>query len=848
MANTESGDGTSGTGSPFGPVIAAFKEAGGIVAAVAALISGIAALMTLVQSQPLAATIAAALTAFFAACWWVIRRRTARPPSDPGGTDSAAIRRLQPFEDGEAHLLSSRDEEVAALRTMVLARDFQFGTLYGDANCGKTSLVRARLLDEVAPRKLAESIDDDFGTGATVLERPLAVGLRRALKVDDAQADLSTLLNRLSAQPEQRVLIVWDNFDTFYSEVPDPADRAHVLTALRTSLEAVDGQLGILFVVSTDFRQCVADDYARVFDRNLSAEYELTRLSTVVAARTLKDFVEHDARLGFPRLSRGVCDRIARGLEHNGSVCPAELQIVAERLRAQHRYSEDGLDAAGGIGGVLIGFVEEQLAATNDSGGITGRILDLLSPAAQPSIRLAPEAMCAQISATPDDQLRKRVTLALEGLVENDLVIRLHTNEYSLVHPYMADFVREAVRGWSPPRPPLWTWVRGVAPRAAAVAGLGLAGLGTVLVLTSWLLWGPQPTGYLQAPGSPLLWQNLVAVDPTDRFVLAAAAGNQLALWDRNASTPADSGGQACGGNPIVLSVKPPASDTGAPPPVGLQMFSAGFNSSGTQFRAVGTSVSSSQVWVATWQTGDPCAQPVWSWGDYASHPDDQTVCTAVDAAYSDSLQSVAVAYGPLPGAGDTGACNRVADYPVRATAGPRAPAIGPAAAGQADALSTIGHQTDHPPVKVIFDPSLARLLVLTRGDTQQFIEALDAADNNLLSRASPQPVRYGTPYDVVVNEGHTDIVLQDDPGPFWTRPMSTWLSVSQDAYWVANWDSDMNQLKSWIGGVSKTTPPAVGISPDGGLIIEIGDAQRYPVYEMYTRVGPFRFQPVHWP
>jgi hypothetical protein len=366
------------------------------------------------------------------------------------------------------------------------------------------------------------------------------------------------------------------------------------------------------------------------------------------------------------------------------------------------------------------------------------------------------------------------------------------------------------------------------------------------LIAGSWLLWGPQPTGYLPRPGSPLLWQNLVAVDPTNRYILAAAAGNRLALWDRSIASASGPGvdPQSCAGNPHVLSVQPPVAPGGSQP-AGLQMFSAGFNQDGTQFRAVGTSLTTNQVWVATWQTSAPCADATWAWGDYASHPNDQTVCAAVDAAYSDMLQAVAVAYGPLSGARDTGACDRVANYAVSTSVGPSAPVVGPPAAGQADGLSASSRRTDHSPVKVIFDPFQARLLVLTKGDNQQYIETLDT---NLGPIGSPQPVRYGTPYDVVVSKGHTDIVLQDDAGPFWTRPISTWLSVDQDAYWVANWDSDVNQLRSWIGGVSKTRPPAVGISPDGGLIIEIGDADQYPIYEMYGKVGPFRFQPVQWP
>ena len=190
------------------------------VVTVAALISGIAALGTLVQSQPLAAGVAAVLTAFFATRWWMIARKSAAKPSSGGTADSAAIRRLQPFEQGEGHLLSSRDEDVAALRTLVLARDFKFGMLYGDPNSGKTSVVRARLIPEVSPRKQAEYVDD-LGTGASVLEEPLATGLRHALKLDDPPADLATLFSRLLTQPDQRVLMVWDNFDNFYRDVPD---------------------------------------------------------------------------------------------------------------------------------------------------------------------------------------------------------------------------------------------------------------------------------------------------------------------------------------------------------------------------------------------------------------------------------------------------------------------------------------------------------------------------------------------------------------------------------------------------------------------------------------------------
>ena len=248
-------------------------------------------------------------------------------------------------------------------------------------------------------------------------------------------------------------------------------------------------------------------------------------MPTAVASKTLKDFVDHDAKLGLPRLSKGVCDRIARGLDHDGSVCPAELQIVADRLRTQHRYTEDDLDAAGGVDGVLIQFFEEQLAAASDSDGITRRVLELLSQPGQLSARFTPEAIDAQFGASPGDELRKRVNLALEGLVETDLAIRLHTNEYALVHPYMAPYARQALKGWTPPKAPIWTRVRAVAPKAMVVAGLGLAAIAACLIVGSWLLWGPQPTGYLPRPGSPLLWQNLVAVDPTNRYILAAAAG-----------------------------------------------------------------------------------------------------------------------------------------------------------------------------------------------------------------------------------------------------------------------------------------------------------------------------------
>jgi hypothetical protein len=821
-----------------------FKSTGELIAAVVALISALITMFNLLFSQPLAAGIFLALAVISGIVTWRIRQGTFR---DRRATESPAIRRLQPFEEGEGDLLSSREEDMAALRTLLLGRDFRFGVLHGDPNSGKTSLVRARVIPELRDRrdrKIVPRYTSDFGDGVAALAGPLCDELRHALNLTDPAADLTAIRERLATDTEQRVLIVWDDFDALYLKLPDAAERRRAFEAVQPILDR-DSQIGILAVVSTDFWPSVAADYETVFGRKLTYEHFLPRLSTGTATRTLKEFVKHDADLGFHQLSRSVCEHVAQGLEHGGSVCPAELQIVADQLRTHQRYSDSALQAAGGASGVLIGFIEEQLAASNDTEGFTRRILELLSDPAQPDVHLAQDEILARVVGGQDAGQTARVSAALDGLVDKDLVIHTHLNQYSLVHTYMADYARQALASYRPPRESLGARLRALAPQAAIGAGAVVAVIALSTFVGSWLFWGPHQTRSLQRPVSPLVWKSLVLVGPDDRSVLALAALNRLALWNLQQPATSDSNLPACASNPSVLTAQLPPDASGAPPVTGLSMLSADYSSDGKLVRALGTSLNTNRLWVMTWKVDSPCDQLPVLWGDYLSHVDDGTACAPVDMAYNESLEVVAVAYKAPSDTPDKVDCDRVATYSVTADAGPGAPLTGPPEQmHEGDGLTRYSRRTSNPPVKLAFgDEHRDLLLVLTQGENLQFIETLDTQLNPL---STAQPVRYGTASSVMVNKGHTEIVQQDRAGPFWTRPPSTWLSVN-DGLWVAHWDSDVNQLRSWIGGLPQITPP-VGVSADGQLIVEItSDADQYPVYEMYGQAGPVRFEPIRF-
>jgi hypothetical protein len=381
-------------------------------------------------------------------------------------------------------------------------------------------------------------------------------------------------------------------------------------------------------------------------------------------------------------------------------------------------------------------------------------------------------------------------------------------------------------------------------PKVAAGSAAVIALLAVGAVFGSWLFWGPHQTRSLQRPTSPLVWKKLVLVGPDDNSVLAMAALNRLALWNLRQPPSNTTDAPTCANNPSVLTAQLPPDANGTPPITGLSMLSADYSSDGQLVRALGTSVDTNQLWVMSWQVDAPCVPASVAWGNYLSHVDDGTACAPVDMAYNEGLDVVAVAYRAPSDTPNKTDCNRVATFPVSMNAGPGLPQTGPpAAVHEGDGLTRYSYRTGDPPVKLAFGGgSLDQLLILTQGDNQQFIETLDTQLNPL---GSPQAVRYGTAYSVMVNKGHTEILLQDRPGPFWTRPPSTWLSVNDGLLWVAHWDSDLNQLKSWIGGLPQITPP-VGMSADGSLVVEItSDTDQYPVYEMYGEAGPVRFQPI---
>jgi hypothetical protein len=816
-----------------------------LFAAIGAAIIAVGSVVKVIRSDPVSTAIVVVAALACLAALAIGRHRVLRAVTSGDAPPARhAIRGLVPFEKEDKHLLSSRDADMAELSTSILgSSDFHFGALYGDPNCGKTSLVRARILPATLDKRPIGYINHLAHDGPVALEEPVTEELRRLLFKDEPAADLQTLLKCLATEPDKRVLIVWDDFDSFYHELPHADLRRAALEKLRPILGDPDSQVSVLVVVPTDFLGSVGDDYARVFGRNLDATYELKRLPRDVAKKTLKEFVEYDARLSrMPRLTKATCDRIAEGLglAQDHSVCPAELQIVADYLTGHHDYTEEDLGDLGGADGVLIRFIEERLAAASDSDGLRRRILELFTSANQPLVHLSQEAIASSIDPQATKALRDQIGLVLDKLVDDDLLVYDHERKYGLVHPYMVAYVSKALAGWRPPRRTYAQRAIAAAPRLAVFAGLAVGLMAIGGVLSSWLLFGPHPSGYLPRPANSLLWQS-VFVDPTDRFVAAAAAGNQFALWDRTSEFVNNPALPACARNPGVLTASLPPGESAAVP----QMLSAGFSDDGSQVQALGTSVITNQLWVATWSTSKPCEGSPWLWGNYYSHLDNGTTCWAADMAYSDIRNTVAVAYKPLPGTSNPAECALVAAYSVAPT-GPAPAVSGPqAVTTPGDGLSAVAHATRYQPVKVVFEKDLDRMLVLTQGDATQYIEIFDSQWNSL---GPPQRVRYGIPYGVAVSKGHTTIVLRDDPGPFWTRPISTWLSVQPGFFWAANWDSDVNQLRSWIGGLPRISPPAIGVSADGSLIVEIGDADSYPTYEMYGQAGPFRFRPVEWP
>ncbi len=272
---------------------------------------------------------------------WSVKRNLG---TEPASNQVTAFRGLVPFEAADAKRFFGREIETTAIVEMVTHGDFQFGVLYGESGCGKTSLIRAGLIPRLeAIGYIAvhcRSYKDPLQSVITACRRQT----RLAPGKDEAPTDY---LNRASQKSAAGLVVVCDQFEEFYVNFVNRQERTPFFQLLsQCTQSSFVVPVKFLFTVRSDFLHFIIS----AFDEHLP--------DVLVASRRRYHLQQFDQDQAVDVIEKSVCRaewpfeiglarRVARDLTINGMVLPSELQIVGQQLQRRRIFTLEQYRRAG---------------------------------------------------------------------------------------------------------------------------------------------------------------------------------------------------------------------------------------------------------------------------------------------------------------------------------------------------------------------------------------------------------------------------------------------------------------------------------------------------------------------
>ncbi len=288
----------------------ALTRVGAIIAAIGAIAAGLAVVLGLFfvkeTAQQVAYATAILLAVSSAALFYFQRQRAARhqirEALEPL-TPTASLRGLLPFEEGDE--LPGRRRDIQDLYTLIANTTFRFGVLWGEAGCGKTSLLRAGLVPTLRkngflPLYLPKPTKEPRDAIRAVWVKESTDG------ADQPDKDIKTLL-RQTAPKVKKVVVIFDQFEEFFLINRTPRSRAGFNKWLGECV--ADDGLPVVFLLS------IRDDFFAQLQNlgpaipeptSRSTTYQLQNFDTDQAKRIFSAAAKSDALPLEPTLVEAV--------------------------------------------------------------------------------------------------------------------------------------------------------------------------------------------------------------------------------------------------------------------------------------------------------------------------------------------------------------------------------------------------------------------------------------------------------------------------------------------------------------------------------------------------------------
>ena len=286
--------------------------------------------------------------------------------------DNSPIKGLRSFgfEDAEIFKELQREEDLAVCLHGLADDGYRFGILTGESGAGKTSFIRAGLHAAIQDRhcpcvvvKLTN--EPPAASVAAALEEQLP-----AVRHLPQEGGLKRLLQQaLEQQNCPEILLVLDQFEQFFTQQKTAESRRPFIDDLQDCYESLP-EVKILISTRKDFLGYLFEiqnklNYSLVARNNY---FDLKKFSPLQASEIFKVIARSEG-LAYDRdFIYAMCgDELAS--REDGLVSAVDIQILAFIIQGQQASEQAFTRAAfqrmGGIEGLLLRFLQEQLETPN---------------------------------------------------------------------------------------------------------------------------------------------------------------------------------------------------------------------------------------------------------------------------------------------------------------------------------------------------------------------------------------------------------------------------------------------------------------------------------------------------